>query len=251
MNQKTNIKYDLKFYKAVKATIIISFVLTVISALVFFAGANVKASDITDQLLIILLIITFLGYITIPLLVISLVLFLDSSIYLKRLKNNGFDLPDNKMDYQNDLSNLSRTNQTENIYANDSKHLFIIFLAVFFICLAFDIAYLLKWHQLVEDSVALFIFLILFHLLFLIAALIFLHQRDSSKYIDAVDIRDGRKVRMSITSGIALLLIMGLIAAFSISTAHSMTDYIHKSRTGNYDDVSYFYDSDNLYNRAI
>lgn len=99
----------------------------------------------------------------------------------------------------------------------------------------FDIAFLLKWYRLEADSAALFVFLVVFHLSFLIAAFVFLHQRDTGRYIDPVDIRDGRKVRVSITGGIGLLVIMGFIAAFSIMTANSMTDYIYKSRNGHYD----------------
>ena len=68
-----------------------------------------------------------------------------------------------------------------------------------------------------EDSLALFIILMFFHLIFLILAIIW-HKK-------------GRAPRGSII----LLFILGCFALMSVATANTMTNYIYKSRYGTYD----------------
>ena len=73
------------------------------------------------------------------------------------------------------------------------------------------------------------------HIFFLVYGIIVYSQRNTEKYIDEVDIKDGRKVRISLNKAIITLIITGIVAAMGIMLANNMTKYIYKSRNGHYD----------------
>ena len=172
----------------------------------------------------------------IPVFMLSLVLYIDSTVYLKRLEKNHFTVPHNKKDYDNDLSRVPRDEVVENVYASDSRITFIMSLAVYFVLIICDLLYLKTWIGYEPDSVkGLFPLLLAFHLIFLILAFVYKSQGNTDKYVDAVDVRDRRKARTSITGAIGTLIILGCIGAYSVATAHSMTKYIYKSRYGHDD----------------
>ena len=140
-------------------------------------------------------------------------------------------IPIRKKDFDDDLNRLPRTGFVENCYTKDSKIsavLALIVYAVFVIC---DLGYLNKWMDLVEDAFVMFCMLMLFHMMFLLLAFVLWSQRNTQKYVDEVDIRNGRKVRYSIMGTIGLLIVLSMVAAFSVSTADSMTRYVYRSRT--------------------
>ncbi len=211
---------------------IVTAVLSLIFALLLVFD-NTKASDINGLLIFLIL----AGEASIPLFILSVVLYIDSSVYLKRLEKNHFEIPEKKKDYGNDLSKVERSEVVENRYAKDSKIASCVALLMYVIFVILDILYFVKWSKLGEgdSAVALLIPLLVFHLIFLVLALIFRKQQDPKLYVDDVDIKDHRKVRKSITAAIGLLIFLGLIAAFSVATAHSMTDYVHKSKQVDYE----------------
>lgn len=87
------------------------------------------------------------------------------------------------------------------------------------LCVLFDILYLMKWNGYGEmgSALALFVPLMLVHLVFPILAIVW------------------RKETKAPVAGIILLFVLGLFAIFSITTAHTMTEYVYKSRNGTYD----------------
>ncbi len=180
--------------------------------------------------------IALAGFWSIPLLILSIVLYIDSYVYLKRLEKNHFTVPDKKKDYDNDLSRVPRSEAVENLYSGDSRIAGIIsvaFLAVFIIC---DLLYLKTWLPYEPDSAkALFPLLIVFHLIFLIMAIVYRNQGNTEKYVDEVDVRDRRKARVSLAGAVGTLIVLGLVAAYGVATAHSMTKYVYKSKNGSYD----------------
>ena len=231
----TPIRYDKRFNKIVKVIMIIDFILLFVFTFAMLFFIDKRFSDINPAWDIIIVIVVMAEYLGAPLLFIAGVLYIDSLVYLKRLEKNHFLVPEKKSDYQNDLSLIPRTEVVENKYAGDSKWIFLLFIIVYGLCVIFDILYLVKWHPLESDSIALFIMLMLAHLIFVVLAFVYRRQRDTYRYIDSVDIKDDRKVRMSLIGGIVLIIILGGIATFSIMMAHSMTKYIYKSRYGPYE----------------
>ena len=91
--------------------------------------------------------------------------------------------------------------------------------AAYALCLFADLKYIIKWTRVgeMEDSLALFIILMLFHTVFLILAIIW-HKKERAP-----------------RGSIILLFILGCFALMSVTTANSMTNYIYKSRYGTYD----------------
>ena len=173
-----------------------------------------------------------------PLTLLFAYLFTDAKIYLGRLSRNGFVVPDTKAECSGILERLSRTGDPiTNNYSEDSKRALVLCIIFFIADISGDIWYLHKWSRYqLEGSSVLFVMLLIFHaVIFAIPALIFLTQRNTKKYIDNVDLNDGRKVRMSIMSSILLLTILSGIGAFSVIQANTMTSYIYKSKYGRYE----------------
>lgn len=173
-----------------------------------------------------------------PLTLLFAYLFADAKIYLNRLSRNRFIVPNTKAECSGMLEKLSRTGElVTNNYSKDSARSLVLCIIFFFADISGDIWYLHKWSRYqLEGSSVLFVMLLIFHaVIFLIPALVFLTQRNTKKYIDNVDIIDGRKVRMSIMASILLLTILSGIGAFGVVQANSMTSYIYKSKYGRYE----------------
>ena len=233
---KTSILFDKKTNKITRIIMIISGICSII-----YLALLVLPERITDNLESLIVSVVLVGNAMFPVFLISFFVYINSAIYLKRLENNTFKVPDKKSDYNNNLENLPRTEIVENRYANDSNIAFYISLVVYIIFLVLDIIYLITWNKYEKGAMALFIALIIGHFIYMVIGLLLRRQRNTDEYVDDVDIRNGKKTRMSLVRFITLLLVLGLLGAFSVATAHTMTRYIYKSRNGSYDKtIDYF-----------
>ena len=173
-----------------------------------------------------------------PLSLLFVYLYIDAKVYLGRLSRNGFSIPNTKAECGGVLETLDRSGEyVTNNYRRDSE-LSLGLSVIFFLANAGgDILYLNKWNRYgMEGTAVMFAVLLIFHVvIFLIPAIVFLAQRNTNKYIDNVDLRDGRKVRMSLMSSILLLTILSGIGTFGVIQANSMTSYIYKSKYGRYE----------------
>ncbi len=233
MGNYNPIRYDKKARKdwlirlVISGTIIALFIiLLLIESLLSFA----------DALLIVFAVLSVALYIAVPFFVISVVALIDSSVYLARLKKNYFEVPEDKKLFDRELAKLPRSGQVENAYVRDSKIGALLSIICYIVFVIVDICYVVKWTRLGEnDSVFLFVVMMMFHLIFVIFAVVLFKQKDTSRYVDETDLRDQRKCRISITRAIAILLIISIISSIGVTMAFSMTDYIYKSRNGHYD----------------
>ncbi len=240
-----SIKYDKKTQKRWRICLIVSGVIIFIYILLLLVDAYLFASKgknpFPDNPLLMIFISLFFSVsnLAFPIFVISLLLSIDSSVYLRRLGKNHFEVPEDKRVYNKDLAQVPRTEKVENVYSNDSIIAGLLFLVGYIAFVAIDIYYVVKWTRLGEnDSIALFIFMMLAHLFFIIFAVIIYRQKDNEKYIDETDVReygDFRKKRFSLMSAIVVLVITSAISTFGVSMAFTMTKYIYKSRNGHYD----------------
>ena len=222
---KTSILFDKKTNKITRIIMIISGICSIIYLTLF-----VLPERITDNLDSLIVPVVLVGNAVVPVFLISFFVYINSAVYLKRLENNTFKVPDKKSDYNNNLENLPRTEIVENRYANDSNIAFYISLVVYIIFLVLDIIYLITWNKYEKGAVALFIALIIGHFIYMVIGLLLRRQRNTDEYVDDVDIRNGKKTRMSLVRFITLLLVLGLLGAFSVATAHTMTQYIYNYR---------------------
>ena len=94
-----------------------------------------------------------------------------------------------------------------------------LYVAVYLLCLFADLRYLIKWTRVgeFEDAFALFIILMIFHLVFPILAIVWKKRGSAAR------------------GSVLLLFILGGFAFMSVMTANTMADYIYKSRYGTYD----------------
>ena len=163
MGNYTPIRYDKKGRKgwiirlAISGAIIALFIiLLLIESLFLFS----------DALLIVFAVFSAALYIAIPFFVISVVVLIDSSVYLARLRKNYFEVPEDKNLFDRDLAKLPRFGQVENVYARDSKIGALLSIICYIVFVTVDICYVVKWTRLGEsDSVFLFVVMMLFHLI--------------------------------------------------------------------------------------
>ena len=183
--------------------------------------------------------------------------YLQAAFYLGRLKNNGYEVPSDAKDYGGRLENLPHTREPVDVnrYASDSKIAAWISLVLYILLGTGDVLFYCMWQPYAPDSIVLFVLILIALSVFPVLAFIFFRQSNKDKYIDLVDINDGRhRVRRSLFSSIILLIIFGLVGAFGLICANSMTRYIYRSRNSSYDrriedfyaDTSMEVDSDDL-----
>ena len=233
----TPVKYDLKTKK-------ISLIFTVITAVtvvlgivgMFVLDEPIANMDSTKTLLA--MIAVFLLYTGIPSFLISLSVFVASAVYTGRLRKNGFEVPYSKKECKNRLENVTRSGDVvNNRYSSDSRIALIVFLILWAACIAGNAAYLVKWigYGFGEQAAALFVLICIASVVMPVSGFIFFRQRSTSKYIDNVDIKDGRKVRFSILTLCSWALICAAAMTFAIIEAESMTRYVYKSKYGHYE----------------
>ncbi|MCR5212880.1 MAG: hypothetical protein K6E10_00545 [Eubacterium sp.] len=231
-NMKIPIKYDKKFNKIIKIVTILTGVFSLVYIILLMLP-----QEATDALNSAIIPIILLGNGSIPVFLLCLALLISSSLYLARLKKNTFEVPESRRDYDNDLAKLPRKQVVENRYASDSQKAFYLSIIMYGFAIIFDIVYFVRWRKYVSDSMVLFFMLIFGHLLFIIVGGFIKKQEDTEKYADDVDVRSDKKPRMNIVEASWILIVMGLVAAFTILTANTMTDYIYKSRNSSYDET--------------
>ena len=229
MRSITPIKYDLNKKTEWKILLIISLVIIVPCIVLLFSEQF--AENIIDIVNSDLLAILFTAmYIAIPLFIISILSLINISVYLKRLEQNHFEVPKNRWTYDNDLLKLPRTEVVENKYAVDSKTGAQVSVAVYITFVIIDFLYMGKWVGIEEDCISFFVLLMIMHLFFLIFAVVLFRQRNTAVYVDNTDIAFGRKVRISISKTICVLVVTSIIAIIGLILADRMTEYVHKSR---------------------
>ncbi len=231
----TYIKYDKPSLTKYKICTVISGVFVALAV----AVANSDASYF-DTSLGLLLIIFFAGlYVGIPLFLYFLYRTLAGMAYLKRLERYGYEIPRDRCIYDNLLErlpkvgNLEQEERSEKVgpfpYSKTSKVLFIVCICVAVFMLGCTAYYIAKWYFMGEDAIALFVLQLIEDVFWIWPIWTFHKEMDTIKYKDDVEIDGSRKTRFDIVNGLALIIILGLIALGIKYSAHSMTAYIYRS----------------------
>ena len=211
-------------------TAIVSLSVFILSVIFSELPVNPLASEADGPVLLFI----FTGLVSFPAAILSAMLFISSDIYIRRLTRNGFTVPYTKAEVGGLLSNVPRTGENvTNRYRSDSITGFYLALTCYAVFIGADILYLLKWKDLEADSVALFVLMLIGSSVFLIPAFIFFRQRNPDRYIDNVDLPDGRtfrRVRTNIFSIFVILLVMSFVCGGAYLVAGGMTRSIYKSR---------------------
>lgn len=164
--------------------------------------------------------------------IVSLAALISGKFYLRRLKAYGYVLPECKKDYGGNLENLPKAenNNGKSIFARHSLWGMLGSIGLYFNFMLLDLQYFLKWKFLGDNAKAMFIICALFYLVWLIQAFLLWKQSNPEKYRDDVEPDYSRKERMSLDIILVSTVILGLISAFAMYNAHSMTNYIFQSQ---------------------
>ncbi|MCR4716324.1 MAG: hypothetical protein K5656_04000 [Lachnospiraceae bacterium] len=146
---------------------------------------------------------------------VTLIAYIFGKIYLFRLKKYGYEIPADKREYDNDLSNLPRNDKIYNAYFSNEETsykwsflLSLICMIGFVVCLAVNIVFYFQW-KFLESAIGAYIGQLVFYDLFWLACSIhFFRQSDNLKFRDPLELDDKRKKRIVFPHGIILLVIL-------------------------------------------
>lgn len=114
--------------------------------------------------------------------------------------------------------------------SSESRLMNRTYLVIFIILISWNIWFYFRWNFLADEKIAVPIMLSILDLYWLIFALIYRKQANISRYRNADEPDDGRKVRTSLGKFAFALFFFLTMAIIVKKTAFSMTDYIYKSR---------------------
>ncbi len=236
----TLILYDLRSKKRSGILALVTGLLAVLMIIILVV-ADSAASEVTAAGRIFIYAFVVCIYTCPPMCLYFTYHFIYASVYLSRLKKSGYEVPVNKKEYKGLLDNLPHTGEkVTNRYASDSRLSGIIMMIAYAVIISADIWYNRRWADYETDSNAMTVFLVIIQTAVCGAAFIFfIRQGNTDKYIDNLDIKDGRKTRAFIVSSCLLIIILTAAGFISVTLADSMTKYIYKSRYGYYEKTLY------------
>ncbi len=162
-------------------------------------------------------------------------MFLDGFFYLKRLKAHGYEIPDDKREYDCMLEQLPRTagetfvEQDKTTKNKTSRALMWLCVPVGLVMLGFTLFYFYKWRFMGSDTMFLFVVQLITDVLWIFPIRLFCKQMDNRKYKDDVEIDATRKNRLLAVDGLILILVLAGGSAFAKNTAYNMSAYVYNT----------------------
>jgi len=246
------IKYDAKdkksyFLAAASATILFA-----LGQLLIWLLPEITRESDAFIVCLLLLITCFLPVISAGL----WLLFWDSALYLKRLEQYGFPLPENKKDFGNDLEQLacsegsrygmvdgivnaivnSAVNATEDATVDgipaeckESKILAFLSWGIFLAMVGFTIFYFIRFSHVWENVGFLGYVSIFIALAWGLFGAGYYRQKNPEKYRDDVDFKSPKKERKQLVEGVVTIIFLAGITLFAACNIYSMSKYVERS----------------------
>lgn len=217
VQKEIRIKYDKQQMKAIKIT-------AVIATILFVVGIVLMQMEISGTEVLIL----FALYIGAGLSLACYGALVSGWLYMKRLNGYGYEIPENKRDYDGKIENLPKLKNIDgtSVYSKHSKWCSRTCFLIFVMFLLLDVNYYFKWKFMEENCKSLFVLCFLFYLIWPVFALALKKQSNKEKYRDDVEVDAARKERWNLEQVIFTMLILCVLSLFANYTAHSMTGYI-------------------------
>ncbi len=230
----TSIKYDKREVKGYVIALIITGVIFFISLGELMTDMSFGMTGMLGSILQFAIIfgVSIGGF----LVLVFAYLLIDASLYLKRLKTYGYEVPVDKRKYERLLENLPRNREDSDLEADASKGAkhskFLMCLCTFlsFLMVGLSLHYLHTWYFMGDDTMFLFVVLLLTDSLWVFLALLFGKQMNTQKYKNDVEIDANRKVRMNICGGLVLVVVSVGMSLVVKDTAYNMSEYVFQSR---------------------
>lgn len=215
-----------------------SFIFTIVFLiLTVFSCVMVHFDYVSDSEDLLMIIIFFVYLCSGPALFYSIYQLLSGISYIKRLKKHGYQVPENKKDYDSLLELLPH--QVQEAVDEDTKEmcnkaslvLGISSLGGLLVLLGIDVWFVVEWYSFYKSEIATMIGLIsVIDVVLLIYCIFFFRQRNEKQYKDDVEMDENRKNRMPLVEGILTILILLVLSGAVKNTAHSMTNYLFGTR---------------------
>lgn len=161
------------------------------------------------------------------------VVVLAAKLYFARLQAYGYEIPENKKTYGNNLNNLPKTCEAgSSLFAKHSRIGMWMYFACFVLFLVVDVMYLIKWHFMKDICTFLFTVCLVLDSVWLILAIILRRQRNTEKYRDDVECDKTRKERLNLENIIVFAIFWAIVCALVSNLAVSTTKYMYKTQMG-------------------
>jgi len=227
----TIIKYDKRSVKVYRILLMITVVYFLLSLFCMFTDIpSIGNAKLEEVIITVVLYGLYFGVIGILYLGYQ---WISAVFYLKRLQKYGFEVPENRKEYEI----VERLPQKENVvqvqtqgYHRGSKMLTGLSVFVAAVMLLLTGYYFYRWSFIGENAQAMLVMQLIADAFWLIPIFIFKKEMNLQKYKDDVEIDITRKTRKNVVSGILLIILLVLVALYVKATAHSMTKYIYVSR---------------------
>lgn len=168
-------------------------------------------------------------------LILLIYLVLDGVTYFRRLEARGYEIPDDKRQYDSMLELLPRTNgewiveSEETVKNKTSKVLLVLCVLVYLVMLGLTIWYYRKWSFIGDDALFMLVIQLVTDVLWICPIRLFYKQMDSLKYKDDVEIDAARKNRLHWVDGLVLILVLAGASLLVKNTAHNMSEYMYQT----------------------
>ncbi len=157
-----------------------------------------------------------------------------AKLYFARLRAYGYEIPDNKKIYGNNLNNLPKTREAgRSLFAKHSRIGMWMYFAFFVLFLVVDVMYLIKWHFMKDICTFLFTVCLVLDIVWLILAVIMWRQRNTEKYRDDVECDKTRKERLNLENIIVFAIFWAIVCALVSNLAVTTTKYMDKAQREN------------------
>lgn len=157
-----------------------------------------------------------------------------SKLYFARLRAYGYEIPENKKTYGNNLNNLPKTREAgRSLFAKHSRIGMWMYFAFFVLFLVVDVMYLIKWHFMKDICTFLFTVCLVLDIVWLILAVIMWRQRNTEKYRDDVECDKTRKERLNLENIIVFAIFWAIVCALVSNLAVTTTKYMDKAQREN------------------
>lgn len=154
-----------------------------------------------------------------------------AKLYFARLRAYGYEIPENKKTYGNNLNNLPKTRGAgSSLFAKHSRIGMWMYFACFVLFLVVDVMYLIKWHFMKDICTFLFTVCLVLDSVWLILAMILRRQRNTEKYRDDVECDKTRKERLNLENIIVFAIFWAIVCALVSNLAVSTTKYMYKTQ---------------------
>ncbi len=152
--------------------------------------------------------------------------------YLKRLERYDYEIPEDKRAYECMLEQVPRYGMQRNTMTHSptSKCLALLCVLMAVVMVGCSCYFLYKWRFMGDDTVVLFVLLLIADAFWILPALFFRNQMNMQKFKDDVEIDANRKDRMNICSGIAVIVVLVGVALGVKWLAYNMSEFVFKSQ---------------------